>query len=60
MPASYLQDGRNHFTAITDLSSPDAPLSAAIYDLMGQVPRATSASRLDHRLGTSGGRPWRH
>lgn len=54
----HLQDGRNHFTAITDLSAPDAPLSGAIYDLMGQVPRATSASRIDHRLSTTGGYPW--
>lgn len=55
----YLQDGRNHFTAITDLAAPDAPLSAEIYDLMGQVPRAAGASRIDHRLSTTGGYPWR-
>jgi arylformamidase len=33
------QLGRNHFTAITDLAEPEAPLTRAILDLMGHTPR---------------------
>ena len=34
------QLGRNHFTAITDLGDPDAPLSRAIFEVMDHTPRA--------------------
>ncbi len=54
----YLQDGRNHFTAITDLMAPRTALSAAIYDLMGCTPRTPSASYVDRRLQAGRGQPW--
>ena len=53
------QPGRNHFTAITDLMTPEAPLSAAIYDLIGRVPRAASPSRIDRRLFAGRDVAWR-
>ena len=55
------QPGRNHFTAITDLMTPDAPLSDAIYRLMGHEPRAASpVSRIDRRLFAARDRAWRN
>lgn len=54
----YLQAGRNHFTAITDLMAPDTALSAAIYDLMGRTPRAAGASYIDRRLQAGRGHAW--
>lgn len=53
------QPGRNHFTAITDLMAPDAPLSEAIYALMGATPRAAAVSRIDRRLFVRGDDAWR-
>ena len=44
--ASYFpQIVRNHFTAITDLAEPDAPLTRAILDFIGHAPRAGTAGR---------------
>lgn len=47
----FPQLGRNHFTAITDLGDPDAPLTQAIFDLMEHDPRpAAREGRVDRRL----------
>lgn len=47
----FPQLGRNHFTAITDLGDPQAPLTRAILDLMEHRPRpARGAGGIDTRL----------
>ncbi|KPQ22152.1 MAG: arylformamidase [Rhodobacteraceae bacterium HLUCCA24] len=49
--AFFPQLGRNHFTAITDLGDPQAPLTRAILDLMEHRPRpARGAGGIDTRL----------
>lgn len=58
--AQYLpQLGRNHFTAITDLGEPQAPLTRAILKLMDHSsgsggPSRASISGIDRRLFSSG------
>lgn len=54
---TFPQLGRNHFTAITDLGDPDAPLTRAICRLMGHTPRpAARRGTIDRRLFPAGGR----
>ena len=48
---SFPQLARNHFTAITDLGAPDAPLTQAIFELMEYSPRpASRRGGIDRRL----------
>ncbi|MFN6979120.1 MAG: alpha/beta hydrolase [Gemmobacter sp.] len=55
--ALFPQLGRNHFTAITDLGDPEAPLTRAILDVMDHRPRiAPPRGGIDRRLFPGGAR----